>query len=106
MLFLILAHPQIKHEDSLKETQVLRVGQKVGLNTEISGIPAPEVSWSVDGQPLLSNGNIFIEGTISTSNVVVAQAERRHAGVYTLSLENLVGKATAEFTVVVKGNIN
>ena len=87
----------------MNEPQVLRIRQKFALNTEISGIPAPEVSWSVDGQQLFSNGDMFIEGTSATSNVVVTQAERRHAGVYTLSLENLVGKATAEFTVVVKG---
>ena len=98
-----VALPVIKHADSLKEDQVLRVGQRVVIATEISGLPAPEANWSVAGQPLQKNGNVLIDTTSAISNITVTQAERRHAGVYKLSLENLVGKAEAEFTVTVKG---
>ena len=95
--------PTIEHADSLKDTIQLKGGQKLVIETKISGIPKPSASWTYNDQPLETGNNVYVETTGSTSKVTVNDITAATGGKYQIKAENVVGADTTDFTVVVKG---
>ena len=107
MLFfsLFAAHPQLEYDNRLKSTQTFKAGTTITLLVNVSGIPKPDIKWMFNNNKLEPCHYINIETTDKYSKVTVKNAERKDSGAYTISAENVVGKAHAEFEIIVEGNI-
>ena len=103
MIVLGLVHPAIEYSDKLREQQTLRGGQKLVIETAITGIPTATASWTVNDQPLEPSHNISIETSAGGSKLTLSDVVAQNSGMYKLTAENTVGSATAEFDVIIKG---
>ena len=99
----ITVKPSITYEDKLKQDQTIKGGQKLVLDTAIIGVPTPATSWTFNGEPLVTNGNTFLESSSTYSRVTLMEAVVTQSGVYKIVAENEVGSAEAQFNVLVKG---
>ena len=97
------AVPTILHDDKFKLPQSLRAGQKLVVDAKVSGIPSPNASWSLNGQPLTASALLAVEASSSLAKLTFTNSSVEQSGTYVLKAENLVGTAQAEFTIVVKG---
>jgi len=100
---LVSAAPTISYDDRLKSPQSLRGGQKFVIETTIGGLPTPMTSWTCNGQPVTPTAQLAIDATPTSSKLTITDANADHTGTYVLKAENVVGSATAEFTLTVKG---
>ena len=82
---------------------MLRGGQKLVVETTITGIPTATASWSMNDQPLEPSHHVAIETSAMGSKLTLTDVKAECTGVYKLTAENTVGSATAEFDIVVKG---
>lgn len=98
--------PAIAYDDKLTEVQKLKGGQKLILDTKISGIPAPSVTWNHDDQQLEASNQVSIDSSSTHSKLVISDVSAQHAGKYKIIAQNEVGFAEAEFFVEVKGKCN
>jgi len=99
----VVAAPTITYEEQLKSPQTLRGGQKLVIDAAIGGVPTPTTGWTVNGQPLTPSDQLKVDVTPTSSKLTITDASSGHSGTYVLKAENVVGTATAEFTVAVKG---
>ncbi|GFS00827.1 titin [Elysia marginata] len=94
--------PTLEYDNRLKSAQTLKAGSTITLKVNVAGIPTPTVSWLVDGQPLDKTDRVSIETSKDFSTLTIKNATINDSGVYTISAENVVGKAAADFEVNVK----
>lgn len=99
----ISAHPKLEYENKLKAKQLIKVGQSISLQVNISGIPNPSVQWSLNEAVIEKSPKISIETTDVFSMLTVKNATLEDTGVYSVTAENVVGKAQAEFDVAIRG---
>ena len=99
------ALPTIKHEDWLKDTQHLLAGQRLVIETKISGIPKPSISWTYNEQPVLQSNHVSVETKNGTSTLTLSEVTLAESGSFKVKATNEVGSAEAEFKVDVKGMI-
>jgi titin len=71
----------------------------------ISGIPNPTVSWTLNKTVIEKSPKISIETTDDFSMLTVKNATLDDTGVYAITAENVVGKAEAEFDVAIRGQL-
>lgn len=71
------------------------------MDVEYSGIPTPTITWKKDGKPLEDLSVIETRETIT--KLTVSKLELSHAGQYTVTAENSVGRDMANFAIDVKG---
>ena len=79
------------------------MGQSISLQVNISGIPNPSVQWSLNEAVIEKSPKISIETTDVFSMLTVKNATLEDTGVYSVTAENVVGKAQAEFDVAIRG---
>lgn len=95
-------HPKLEYENKLKAKQLVKVGQSISLQVNISGIPNPTVQWAQNGTVIEKSPKISIETTDVFSMLTVKNASLDDTGVYSITAENVVGKAQAEFDVAIR----
>ena len=100
---LFAVSPAISYDDKLTEVQKLKGGQKLTIDTKISGVPTPTVTWSHDGQPLQPDEQVSIDTSSTQSKLVISDISAQRSGKYKIVAENEVGFADAEFVFEVKG---
>ena len=98
------ALPTLEYDNRLKGAQSVKAGTTITLKVNVAGIPAPTISWLVDGQALDKSDRVSIETNKDFSTLTIKNATIKDSGVYTITAENVVGKAAADFEVNVKGN--
>ncbi|VEL06667.1 unnamed protein product [Protopolystoma xenopodis] len=82
----------------------VKVGQPVQFELTYRAEPDPSVSWTVhDNKPLVTNLDTVVGFKERSTSVSISNAQRRHTALYTLTVENEVGKDTANLEVVVLG---
>ena len=69
----------------------------------MAGIPAPSACWTFNDEPLPAD--VTTESVNSHTTLTINQAKLEHAGKYVLQANNVVGSASAEFNVLVKGTL-
>ena len=99
----VAAAPTITHDDQLKSPQSLRGGQKFVIDAAVGGVPTPTTGWTHNGQPLTPSAQMTVDATPTSSKLTITDANTSHSGTYVLKAENVVGAASAEFTLAVKG---
>jgi titin len=93
----------LEYDNKLKSAQTVKAGTTLTLTVNISGIPSPSVQWFLDDEPLQKSDRISIDTTSEYSALTVKNCNPDDTGVYTISAENVVGKAEADFEINVKG---
>ena len=97
--------PVIDYDASLKKPQAVKAGASITINVTITGVPTPEVRWFLDETELETGGDITIETSEGSSRITIKKASAKDAGKYVVAAENEAGEASAEFEVIVKGEL-
>lgn len=80
-----------------------RAGQKLRLECEIDGWPAPRVDWYRNRQPVSDFCQVDFSRGLAT--LVIAEAFPKDAGTYSLVASNQAGQVTCSCLVTVKGRL-
>uniref|UniRef100_A0A3Q3G5N3 Myosin-binding protein C, fast-type n=1 Tax=Kryptolebias marmoratus TaxID=37003 RepID=A0A3Q3G5N3_KRYMA len=79
-----------------QNTIIVVAGNKLRLDVEITGEPAPTVVWSKGDQPITENeGRVRVESRKDLSCFVIEGAERSDEGNYTICVNNPAGEDKA-----------
>ncbi|XP_054623563.1 myosin binding protein Cb isoform X2 [Dunckerocampus dactyliophorus] len=79
-----------------QNTIIVVAGNKLRLDVEITGEPAPTVVWSKGDQPITdSTGRVRVESRKDLSSFVIEGAEREDEGNYTIVVTNPAGEDKA-----------
>ncbi|XP_066497735.1 myosin binding protein Ca [Hoplias malabaricus] len=83
-----------------KNTIIVVAGNKLRLDVEITGEPAPTVCWK-KGLTEITNaeGRVRLESRKNLSSFVIEGAERGDEGVYSITVTNPAGEDKAELTI-------
>ncbi|KAK7065507.1 Immunoglobulin like [Halocaridina rubra] len=80
---------------------VTRAGQRVNLEVDVKGEPAPEIWWTFNKKKLETGGNYIIQGEDHLTKFNITEAERSQTGIYTISAKNDSGSDEATLELVV-----
>uniref|UniRef100_A0A3P8W2K5 Titin n=1 Tax=Cynoglossus semilaevis TaxID=244447 RepID=A0A3P8W2K5_CYNSE len=72
--------PKIMLEDKLKQVVVVKAGEFLRLDAEISGRPNPTVFWLKNGRNIGSKGRIEITATRSHTSLLIRECVRKDSG--------------------------
>lgn len=86
---------------SVKERIVVHAGGVIRILAYVSGKPAPQVTWNRDDAPIPEEA--VVETTAISSALVIKNCQRKHQGIYTLSVKNEGGERKKTITVKVLG---
>ena len=80
----------------------LKTGTPLELIATFVGTPEPEVTWFLDGEPLVTGPEYKVVTKEGTSKLLIGQLEPEDAGNYKCVARNNVGKATTGCSVLVE----
>ena len=80
----------------------LTTGSPLELATTFVGTPEPEITWFLDGEPLVASTGCEVVTKEGTSKLLIGQVEPEDAGNYKCVARNNVGKATTGTSVIVE----
>lgn len=83
--------PTIILDDKFRQLVVIKAGEIIQIDAEITGRPLPVVSWSKDGKEIEAKARCEITSTNFTTTLIVRDAIRRDSGQYVLTLHNVAG---------------
>uniref|UniRef100_A0A673JAC2 Titin n=1 Tax=Sinocyclocheilus rhinocerous TaxID=307959 RepID=A0A673JAC2_9TELE len=83
--------PRITIEDKLRQLVVVKAGDILRIDAEISGRPIPVISWAKDGKEIEAKARFEISSTLTSTTIIVRDAIRRDSGQYVLTLQNVAG---------------
>uniref|UniRef100_A0A8B9LPH6 Titin n=1 Tax=Astyanax mexicanus TaxID=7994 RepID=A0A8B9LPH6_ASTMX len=70
---------------------VVKAGEILRIDAEISGRPLPVISWTKDGKEIDAKARVEISSTLTTTTLIVKECIRRDSGQYVLTLQNVAG---------------
>ncbi|XP_036408729.1 myosin binding protein Ca isoform X1 [Megalops cyprinoides] len=83
-----------------QNTIIVVAGNKLRLDVEITGEPAPTVCWMKGDNPITeTEGRVRVESRKNLSSFVIEGAERDDEGKYTITVTNPAGEDKAMITV-------
>ncbi|MCJ8738990.1 hypothetical protein PDJAM_G00041840 [Pangasius djambal] len=83
-----------------KNTIIVVAGNKLRLDVEITGEPAPTVCWKKgDIEMTATEGRVHVDSRTNLSSFVIEGAERSDEGLYTITVTNPAGEDKAEITI-------
>uniref|UniRef100_A0A3P8WBB6 Titin n=1 Tax=Cynoglossus semilaevis TaxID=244447 RepID=A0A3P8WBB6_CYNSE len=77
---------------------IVKAGEFLRLDAEISGRPNPTVFWLKNGRNIGSKGRIEITATRSHTSLLIRECVRKDSGQYTLTLQNTAGSTSKIIT--------
>ena len=84
---------------------VCKVGDKVNIETVITGKPQPKLKWYHNGKHFKSGKNVTIKENGSTYCLSISKAELKNDGDYTVKAENEAGGAQTSANICVQGEV-
>ena len=79
------------------------VGDPVTIRANITGIPAPTVTWTFNGHDVRKDKDIKIEKTGEQHKMTIPKAAVRQTGTYTIKAVNAGGQEEKRITLIVQG---
>lgn len=79
-------------------------GEKLSIPVPFRAVPVPTVSWHKDGKEVKASDRLTMKNDHISAHLEVPKSVRADAGIYTITLENKLGSATASINVKVIGN--
>ena len=99
----VLKKPAIKYDSRLDKTfDVVAIQQNLHISCEISGLPKPEVKWYKDKKEIVLGGDAsraITEFGETVATLHIGKIKRTEGGEFTITAENEVGKAEANFII-------
>ncbi|XP_031677925.1 titin [Oncorhynchus kisutch] len=83
--------PRIVLDNRYKKLVVVKAGDVLRIDADISGRPRPVISWSKDGEKNEIKARIEITSTHTTTTLLVRDTIRRDSGQYTVTVQNIAG---------------
>ncbi|XP_038155812.1 titin-like [Cyprinodon tularosa] len=83
--------PVIVLDDKFKQVMVVKAGDHLKIEAEISGRPNPTVFWLKNGRNLSTKGRVEILATKCQTSLLIRESVRKDSGQYTLTLQNTGG---------------
>uniref|UniRef100_A0AAY4B618 Titin n=1 Tax=Denticeps clupeoides TaxID=299321 RepID=A0AAY4B618_9TELE len=83
--------PCITLEDKYRQLVVVKAGDVLQIDADISGRPHPVISWSKDGKEIEAKARFEISSTHAVTTLIVRDSIRRDSGQYVLTLQNVAG---------------
>ncbi|XP_048869647.1 myosin-binding protein C, fast-type-like [Brienomyrus brachyistius] len=83
-----------------QNTIIVVAGNKLRLDVEITGEPAPTICWMKGDNPITATeGRVRVESRTNLSSFVIEGAEREDAGCYTITVTNPAGEDKASLNI-------
>ncbi|XP_012993478.3 titin [Esox lucius] len=83
--------PRIVVDDKFKKCVVVKAGDTLRIDADISGCPRPVITWSKDNDGIMAKGRVEITSTHSITTLIVRDTIRSDSGQYIVSLQNVAG---------------
>ncbi|XP_051916314.1 titin-like [Hippocampus zosterae] len=90
--------PKIIVEDKFRQVLVVKVGDLLRIDADISGRPNPTVLWSKNSRAIGTKGRVEITVTKTHTSLVIRESVRKDSGQYILTLQSTAGTATVAIT--------
>lgn len=97
---LFLAEPKVDIDTKYKSKQKVKGGTSLTLQANVTGNPAPTVTWYHNDAPV---AQASVETTANRSTLTVKNASGLDSGKYKVLAENSAGSDSGEFEVLVTG---
>uniref|UniRef100_A0A672I7X8 Titin n=1 Tax=Salarias fasciatus TaxID=181472 RepID=A0A672I7X8_SALFA len=88
--------PTIILEDKFRQLVVIKAGEVIRIDAEITGRPLPVVSWTKEGKEIEAKARCEVTSTNFATTLIVRDAIRRDSGQYVLSLHNVAGTRSVD----------
>ncbi|KAE8296524.1 Titin [Larimichthys crocea] len=92
--------PKIKLEDRFRQVLVVKAGDLLRIDADISGRPNPTVFWLKNARNIGTKGRVEITATKAHTSLLIRESVRKDSGQYTLTLQNTGG--TTSKTIICK----
>ncbi|XP_069558028.1 titin-like [Brachyistius frenatus] len=83
--------PKIVMEDKFRQVVVVKAGDLLRVDADISGRPNPTVFWLKNGRNIGTKGRVEITATKMHTALLIRESVRKDSGQYTLTLQNTCG---------------
>ncbi|XP_034031401.1 titin-like, partial [Thalassophryne amazonica] len=90
--------PTIMLEHKYRQAVVVRAGELLRIDADISGRPHPTLSWSKNGMIISTKGRVELTSTNRHTSLVIKQCVRKDSGQYILTLQNPGGTTSETIT--------
>lgn len=102
MIVSILSAPKITYEACLKEKLSFKEGATVYLEVNFICYPQPQVTWYQNDNEISESASITMETMDGWSHLKVKGTTSMDSGIYKVVAENVTGRDSAEFRVVIR----
>ena len=92
-----------KIDRSNLDTKVVKVNQQVVIEVDVTGEPAPDTKWQINGEDLVSTETLRTAHSHLHTKLMFIPAKRNLCGVYKIIATNTSGKDEAEVEVIIRG---
>ncbi|XP_069019250.1 titin-like [Embiotoca jacksoni] len=83
--------PKIVMDDKFRQVVVVKAGDLLRVDADISGRPNPTVFWLKNGRNIGTKGRVEITATKMHTALLIRESVRKDSGQYTLTLQNTCG---------------
>lgn len=83
--------PRIVMDDKFRQAVVVKAGEILRIDADISGRPNPTVFWLKNGRNIGSKGRIEITATKTHTSLLIRECVRKDSAQYTLNVQNTGG---------------
>ncbi|XP_035520991.1 titin-like [Morone saxatilis] len=90
--------PKITVEDKFRQVVVVKAGDLLRIDADISGRPNPTVFWLKNGRNIGTKGRVEITATKTHTSLLIRESVRKDSGQYTLTLQNTGGTISKAIT--------
>ncbi|KAI4826045.1 hypothetical protein KUCAC02_021701 [Chaenocephalus aceratus] len=90
--------PKIILEDKCRQVMVVRAGDLLRIDADISGRPNPTVFWSKNGLNIGTKGRVEITATKMHTSLLIRESVRKDSGQYIVTLQSTGGTTSRSIT--------
>nr|XP_046249157.1 titin-like [Scatophagus argus] len=90
--------PRIVLEDKFRQVVVVKAGDFLKIDADISGRPNPTVFWLKNGRHIGTKGRVEVATTKTHTSLLIRESVRKDSGQYTLTLQNTGGTTSKVVT--------
>ncbi|XP_034392036.1 titin-like [Cyclopterus lumpus] len=83
--------PKIILEDKFRQVVVVKAGDLLRIDADISGRPNPTVFWLKNGRNIVTKGRVEITATKVHTSLLIRESVRKDSGQYILTLQSAGG---------------
>ncbi|KAM9753473.1 titin-like [Menidia menidia] len=90
--------PKMVLDEKCKQVVIVKAGDILKIDADISGRPNPTVFWLKNGRNIGTNGRIEITATKTHTSLLIRESVRKDSGQYTLTLQSTGGTTSKVVT--------